>query len=55
MQSGDKRMELVTLSTDHAEAFKALVGRPVSVPVGVFVAGGSIQFYALKGEGAPAH
>lgn len=54
LQTGDKRFELVTLSTEHPEAFKKLLGRPVSVPVGVFAPGASVQFYALKGVAAPA-
>lgn len=55
LQNGDKRFELVTLSTEHGNAFRSLLGRPVSVPVGVFSNGsGGIQFYALKGGAAPA-
>lgn len=50
MPNGEKRLELVTLSTDTPEAYKKLLGRPVSVPVGAI---GSIQLYALKGLKAP--
>lgn len=53
LQNGQKRFELVTLTTDHPEAFRRLEGRAVSVPVGVFAAG-SVTFYALKGQEAPA-
>lgn len=52
LQNGQKRFELVTLTTEHPEAFRKLVGHPVSVPVGVFAAG-SVTFYALKGQEAP--
>ena len=52
LQNGQKRLELVTLTTDHPEAFRKLLGRPVSVPVGVFAAG-AVTFYALKGQEAP--
>lgn len=48
---GQKRLELVTLTTDHPDAFRKLLGRFVSVPVGVF--GQGVTFYALKGQGAP--
>lgn len=51
LANGEKRLELVTLSTDHPDAFRKLLGRPVSVPVGVF--GQGVTFYALKGQGAP--
>jgi hypothetical protein len=53
LQNGQKRFELVTLTTDKPEAFRTLLGRSVSVPVGVF-ATGSVTFYALKGQEAPA-
>lgn len=53
LQNGEKRMELVTLKVDHPDAYRALLGRPVRVPVGAFVSGSSVQFYALKGQSAP--
>lgn len=52
LQNGQKRLDLVTLTTDYPEAFRKLLGRPVSVPVGVF-ASGQVTFYALKGQGSP--
>jgi hypothetical protein len=52
LQNGEKRMELVTLKVDHPEAYRALLGRPVRVPVGAFVSGAAVQFYALKGQTA---
>lgn len=52
LQNGQKRFDLVTLTTDHPDAFRKLLGRSVSVPVGVF-ATGQVSFYALKGQAAP--
>lgn len=52
LQSGDSRFDLVTLTTEHPEAFRKLVGRQVSVPVGVF--GQGISYYALRGQSEPA-
>lgn len=49
LENGQKRIELVTLKVDQGEAYKKLVGQAVSVPVGAFVAGTSILYYALKG------
>ena len=53
LQNGQKRLDLVTLTTDHPEAFRKLLGKPVSVPVGVF-AQGAVTYYALKNQAAPA-
>jgi hypothetical protein len=53
LQNGQKRLDLVTLTTDHPDAFRKLLGRPVSIPVGVF-ASGQVTYYALKGQAAPA-
>ena len=53
LQNGQKRLDLVTLTTDHPEAFRKLLGMPVSIPVGVF-ATGAVTYYALKGQTAPA-
>ena len=53
LQNGEKRIELVTLTVEKGEAYRKLLGRPVRVPVGVFVSGSAVQFYALKGQGAP--
>lgn len=50
LQNGEKRLELVTLTTETPEAYRKLLGRSVSVPVGVF---GSVQLYAIKGAKAP--
>ena len=52
METGEKRLEMVTLKV-HTEAFTKLVGQKVRVPVGAFVANGSIMFYALRNEAQP--
>lgn len=50
LQNGQNRMDLVTLGVDNPEAYQRLVGRSVRVPVGAFVNGSAIQYYALKGQ-----
>jgi hypothetical protein len=51
-QSGETRLEMVTLKV-HTEAFRNLVGQKVRVPVGAFIASGSIKYYALRNEAQP--
>lgn len=53
LESGEKRLEMVTLKVHAADAFRKLVGQHVRVPVGAFVSGSSIQYYSLKNESAP--
>lgn len=53
LQNGQVRVELVTLKVEHPDAYRKLQGKPVRVPVGAFVSGTAVQFYALKGENAP--
>ena len=53
LQNGEKRMELVTLKVGSAQSYKTLLGRSVRVPVGAFVSGTAVVFYALKSEAAP--
>lgn len=53
MESGEKRLEMVTLKVHAGESFRKLVGQAVRVPVGAFVAGGEIKYYALKSEASP--
>jgi hypothetical protein len=50
LENGQKRMELVTLKVTQGDKYKQLIGKPVRVPVGAFVNGGSVQYYALKNE-----
>lgn len=54
LESGEKRLEMVTLKVHAPDAFRKLVGHAVRVPVGAFVSGSSIQYYALKNEPLPA-
>lgn len=49
LQNGQKRVDLVNLTVESPELYKPLRGHHVRVPVGVFVNGSSIQYYALKG------
>lgn len=49
LQNGEKKLDLVNLSVDDTRLYSSLTGRFVRVPVGCFVNGGSVQFYALKG------
>ena len=51
-QTGETRLEMVTLKV-HTEAFRNLVGQNVRIPVGAFIASGSIKYYALKNEAQP--
>ncbi len=53
LESGEKRLEMVTLKVHAAESFRKLIGQSVRVPVGAFVSGSSIQYYSLKNESAP--
>ena len=54
LPNGQKRIELVTLSVEDPEPYRKLLGRAVRVPVGAFVSGSAVQFYALKGSGSEA-
>jgi hypothetical protein len=49
LQNGQKRVELVDLTVDQPSLYKPLVGQRVRVPVGAFVNGTKVQFFALKG------
>lgn len=53
LESGEKRLEMVTLKVQAGDAYRKLIGQPVRVPVGAFVANGSIMYYALKNEPKP--
>lgn len=54
LESGEKRLEMVTLKVHAGDAYRKLVGQFVRVPVGAFVANGAIKYYALKNEAVPA-
>jgi hypothetical protein len=49
LQNGQKRVDLVNLTVDDSKLYKSLQGQNVRVPVGFFVSGTAVQFYALKG------
>lgn len=53
LESGEKRLDMVTLKVHAVESFRKLVGQRVSVPVGAFVSGKSVQYYSLKTEPEP--
>lgn len=50
LQNAATKLDLVTLSTDLPDAFQALRGKRVRVPVGAFIAGKAVGFYCLKGQ-----
>lgn len=54
LESGEKRLEMVTLKVHAGDAYRKLVGKNVRVPVGAFIADGQIKYYALKNESTPA-
>ena len=53
LESGEKRLDMVTLKVHATEAFSKLVGQHVRIPVGAFVNGSNIQYYSLKNEPLP--
>lgn len=48
LQNGQKRFEMVTLKVAKGDTYRSMVGKPVRVPVGCFVSGGAVLFYALN-------
>lgn len=50
LENGQKRLELVTLKVDQGDKYRSLLGKAVRVPVGAFVSGKAIVYYALKNE-----
>lgn len=53
LESGEKKLEMVTLKVPRGDVYRTLVGQLVRVPVGAFVANGAILYYALKNEPMP--
>lgn len=49
LKNGEAKLDLVTLSTDLPEKFKAMSGKWVRVPVGVYPTKGGVGFFCLKG------
>lgn len=54
LKNGEKRIELVDLSVDDVTSYREAIGKPVRVPVGVYVNAGKPAFYALKKQQATA-
>jgi len=53
LESGEKRLEMVTLKVHAGEVYRKLIGKHVRVPVGAFVVGTSILYYSLRSEPNP--
>lgn len=53
LESGEKRLEMVSLKVRSAETYRKLQGQFVRVPVGVFARNNEIVYYALKNEPDP--
>jgi hypothetical protein len=53
LESGEKRLEMVTLKVHAGEVYRQLIGKMVRIPVGAFVVGTSILYYSLKTEPLP--
>lgn len=53
MESGEKRLEMVTLKVHAGEVYRKLIGQQVRIPVGAFVTNNSILYYSLKTEPLP--
>ena len=53
LESGEKRLDMVTLKVQIGDTYRKLVGKYVRIPVGAFVANGAILYYALKDEPTP--
>lgn len=53
LETGEKRLDMVTLKVHAVDLYRKLVGQRVSVPVGAFVSGKSIQYYSLRNEPNP--
>ena len=54
LESGEKRLEMVTLRVHAGDSFRKLVGHPVRIPVGAFVNDQKkIQYYSLKADSLP--
>lgn len=54
LENGQKRFDMVTLKVNVPDVYRKLIGKAVRVPVGAFVANGSILYYALNNEAPTA-
>lgn len=50
LQNDETRMDLVNLTVEDEKLYKGLQNKLVRVPVGAFVNGGAVAYYALKNE-----
>lgn len=46
--NGDIKFEIYTLKTENGAALRKLVGKPVSIPVGMMIQNGKAALYGLK-------
>lgn len=53
LESGEKRLDMVTLKISNYSVYKALEHKRVRIPVGAMVNGNAIQYYTLKSEPEP--
>jgi hypothetical protein len=53
LESGEQKLDMVTLKVPNLDVYKKLEGQRVSIPVGYFVKGNALQFYALRNEPNP--
>jgi hypothetical protein len=53
LESGEKRLEMVTLKIHAGDAYRKLVGKFVRVPAGAFIADGQIKYFSPKTEIQP--
>lgn len=53
LRNGQSKRDLIDLTVDDPEPFKAVEGRSVRVPVGVFARGSSAMFFHAKSAPEP--
>lgn len=53
LQTGDKRLDIITLKVRSGASYRKLQGLHVRVPVGAFARGNEIVYFALKNESEP--
>lgn len=49
LQNGETRLDLVNLTVTNPRSYEAIRGHRARIPVGCFVSGRSVTFYAVKG------
>ena len=54
LSNGETKRELVDLSTDYPDYFRAMLDKSVSLPVGAMSAGRDVRFYILKSWSPPS-